>query len=278
MRRFANSSDAELSHALLVKRDAIEVAASSRRALAVTLVVPCGTAAYQCWPSRVRRTLVKSKGDSALRQKLEDIERAKWASRLALIVISARLPAALDLSGQLVELSELKRICKGRRASTLKSHVRYTEGFTSWLALASGLSWPESPRDLVRYLESRAEEPCGRTVPGTIQRAVVFVESAGEVPPCDTVATHSSVNNLLEELSTTLGAAVRSKRRALQLPVSMVIYWEGVVCDTGGGSLRERLRMVPSGEVMDRNEMERHSGAATLQPSPRQTRVGRCSR
>ena len=59
MRQFACSTDAELSHALFVKRDAIEVAASSRRALAAPLVVPGGTAAYQCWPSRVRRTLVK---------------------------------------------------------------------------------------------------------------------------------------------------------------------------------------------------------------------------
>ena len=93
MRQFACATEAELSHALIVKRDAIEGAASSRRELAAPLVAPGGTAAYQCWPSRVRRTLLKVKGDAALRQKLEDRERAKWAARLA--HVSARLPVRL---------------------------------------------------------------------------------------------------------------------------------------------------------------------------------------
>ena len=43
-RRFACASEADLSHALPVKRDTIEVAASSRRALAATLAVPGDTA------------------------------------------------------------------------------------------------------------------------------------------------------------------------------------------------------------------------------------------
>ena len=100
-----------------------------------------------------------------------------------------------------------------------------------WLTLAPGLVWPDSPRDFVKYLEMRAEEPCGRTVPGTIQRALIFVESEGEVAAADTVATHQSVVNLLEELGTTLGAAVRAKRKARQLPVTLVTFWERTVCD-----------------------------------------------
>ena len=231
-RRFANASEADLDYALQVKRDTMEAAASSSRALVAARQAPAGTATYQHWPSRVKRSLVKAKGDTALRQQLEDRERTKWAARLAGIISAARLPAALDTAGQLCELGELKRSSKGRRSSTLKAHVRYCEGFLVWLSIATGLLWPSSPRDVIKYLEMRSEEPCGRTVPGTIQRALIFVESAGEVAACDTVATHPSVINLLEELSTSLGTAVRSKRKAWQLPVSMVIFWECVVCDT----------------------------------------------
>ena len=129
------------------------------------------------------------------------------------------------------ELSELRRTCKGRRSSTLKTHVKYCEGFLSWLSLSSGRLWPSSAMDLVRYLEARAEEPCGRTVLGTIQRSLVFVEAAGEVAACDAIDKHPAVLNLLEELNTTLGASVRTKRRALQLPVNMVQFWEKTVCD-----------------------------------------------
>ena len=85
--------------------------------------------------------------------------------------------------------------------------------------------------DLVKYLEARAEEPGGRTVPGAIQRSMVFMEAAGEVAACDTIAMQPAVPNLLEELDTALGSSVRTKRRALQLPVNMVLFWEKTVCD-----------------------------------------------
>ena len=230
-RTFANASDSSLYFEHCLKGAAVEAAASSSRALVAAKVVPVGTALYVHWPSRIKRSLGKVAGDAALRQKLEVQERSKWSARLSAILVAAALPATRDSTGRMCELSELKRTCKGRRASTLKSHVRYCEGFIAWLSLATGLLWPSSAMDLVRYLETRAEEPCGRTVPGTIQRSLVFVEAAGEVALGERIATHPAVLNLLEELSTSLGSAVRSKRRACQVPVSMAIHWENTVCD-----------------------------------------------
>ena len=170
-------------------------------------------------------------GDAALRQMLEVQERNKWSARISAILVAAALLATRDSAGRMCELGELKRTGKGRRASTLKLHVRYCDGFVAWLSLATGLLWPSSESDLVRYLETRAEEPCGRTVPGAIQRSLVFVEAAGEVALSERIATHPAVLNLLEELSTTLGSAVRSKRGACQVPMSMAIHWEDTVCD-----------------------------------------------
>ena len=108
--------------------------------------------------------------------------------RLLHLLTAAKFPAPLDAPGQLCELSELKRTSKGRRASKRKAHVKYCEGFLSWLSLATGRLWPSSSMDLVKYLEARAEEPCGRTVPGAIQRSMVFMEAAGEVAACDAIA------------------------------------------------------------------------------------------
>ena len=208
-RAFASASDSSLYLECCLKGAAVEAAASSNRALVAAKVVPVGTALYVHWPSRIKRSLGKVSGDAALRQKLEVQERNKWSARLSAILVAAELPATRDSAGRMCELGELRRTSKGRRASTLKSHVRYCEGFLSWLSLATGLLWPSSALDLVRYLETRAEEPCGRTVPGTIQRSLVFVEAAGEVAPNERIATHPAVLNLLEELSATLGSAVR---------------------------------------------------------------------
>ena len=230
-RRFACASESSLDFERVVRRNALESAASSVHTQMAAKSAPVGSAAYARWPSRVKRSMKKAAGDTALRQMLEDRERAKWSARLAGILAAAKLPAALNSSGQLCELSELKRASKGRRASTLKAHVRYVEGFLAWLSVATGLLWPSSAMDLVKYLEMRAEEPCGRTVPGTIQRAIVFMEAAGEVASCDTIAKQPAVLNMLEELNTTLGAAVRTKRRAWQLPASLVLFWERTVCD-----------------------------------------------
>ena len=122
-----------------------------------------------------------------------------------------------------------KRTCKGRRASTLKSQGRYCGGFIAWLSLATGLWWPSSASDLVRYRETRAEEPCGRSVPGAIQRSLVFGEDASEGALCERIATRPAVLYLLEVLSTTLSPAVRSKRGACQVPMSLAIHWKDTV-------------------------------------------------
>ena len=135
-RLFACASESSLSFELEVKRDTIESAAICERALVATRSAPVGSASYRHWPSRVKRSLGKAAGDADLRQKLEDRERAKWSARLAGILAAAKLPAAMDSSGQLCELNSLKRASKGRRSSTLKAHVRYVEGFLTWLSLA----------------------------------------------------------------------------------------------------------------------------------------------
>ena len=45
------------------------------------------------------------------------------------------------------------------------------------------------------------------------------------------MTTRPAVINLLEELSTTPGSAVRSKRGACQVPMSLAIHGKDTVCD-----------------------------------------------
>ena len=75
---------------------------------------------------------------------LEVQERNKWSARLSAILVAAALPATQDSAGRMCELGERERTCMGRRVSTLKSQVRYCEGFIAWLSRATGLWWPSS--------------------------------------------------------------------------------------------------------------------------------------
>ena len=42
---------------------------------------------------------------------------------------------------------------------------------------------------VLEYLEARATEPCGRTVPQGVLDALKFIESAGGVPDADKVSS-----------------------------------------------------------------------------------------
>ena len=58
-----------------------------------------------------------------------------------------------------------------------------------WLGEAKLRSPPGRPADLVDYLLARRDEPCRRTVPDAILKAISWVEKAAEFPE-EQRATH----------------------------------------------------------------------------------------
>ena len=78
-----------------------------------------------------------------------------------------------------------RRMGKGRRLSTLRKHVKVWERFSGWLKAVCGIQWPASPVHFAEYLEVRVSEPCGRTIPVSIFKMLIFMENAAEVHPED---------------------------------------------------------------------------------------------
>ena len=64
------------------------------------------------------------------------------------------------------------------RASTLKRYVTIYGRWRIWLRGAKARDPPGSPADLADYLLARGDEPCGRTVPEAILKAVAWRSSA----------------------------------------------------------------------------------------------------
>ncbi|CAE7744931.1 unnamed protein product [Symbiodinium sp. CCMP2592] len=172
------------------------------------------------WPTRSHGAASLSAVDQA-RQAEEDKQRCRWLSQLQRLIATSGLPAAeAGISG---------RVGKGRRASTLRKHVKTWERVVAWVRSAFGVSWPSADH-FAAYLQARASEPCGRSVPGSCLKTLMFMESAGEVPLDSKISRCPVIRNTMEELALVLGNQdLRGRRQANQLLVSQVKAFEGLV-------------------------------------------------
>ena len=127
------------------------------------------------WPTRLQKKLHEAgTDDQKLRDKIEKDERSRWVRELRRQLMEGDCPAVRDedLCRDLT-----RRFGKGRRASNLRDKL------SMWMLGTFKHKWPESPSEACRYLECLADEPCGRTVPNSIFKTLMFMENAGEVEP-----------------------------------------------------------------------------------------------
>lgn len=211
--------------------DALSVLRRMQRE-AIAKVVPAkGTAMVTRWPTRLEKRMAAAGDSLALRQGVEKSERNRWIDELRHLLYEAKLPAMFrDLPGDQVDPS--LRFGKGRRAATLRKHVKTWAKVRDWMKKTFGHPWPKYPEEFALYLEARANEPCGRTVPGSIFKTFIFMEVAGEVEIEDQMNRSMAVKNVLEEISMRLeGTEPRFAKKAWHLPVSVVKALEEAVMD-----------------------------------------------
>ena len=227
------SGDAELLVAHMVKEmeDKMNL---HRRAAAEKLrqMVPRkGKAKVQRWPTRLHRRLNEAGDNQALRESVERNERNRWIKELKSILREAGAPVmARDEIFEGVDLT--RRYGKGRRASTLRKHVKTWERVRKWMKVTFHKAWPTQPEEFAMYLEARANEPCGRTVPSSIYKTLLFMEAAGEFPVEEQLGRASAVKNVLEEVNMSLAEfEPRFAKKAWHLPVKVVELWEEMVLD-----------------------------------------------
>ena len=172
------------------------------------------------WPTRSHGAASLSAVDQS-RQAGEDKQRRRWLAQLQRLIATSGLPAAeAGISG---------RVGKGRRASTLRKHVKTWERVVAWVRSAFGVSWPSADH-FAAYLQARASEPCGRSVPGSCLKTLMFMESAGEVSLDSKISRCPVIRNTMEELALALGNQdLRGRRQANQLLGSQVKAFEGLV-------------------------------------------------
>ena len=216
-----------LSHTRL-KLDAIR----SERIEAINRSIQrVGEAPRSTWPTKVDKRLAMVGDDEKLREGVEKSERDRWLERLRRLLREGAPVFDVSWDDDVGILA--RRMGKGRRANTLRKHVKVWERYISWLKPVFGVGWPVVPAHFAGYLEARASEPCGRTIPLSVFKTLVFMEHAAEVPRDRQVGQSLAVRNALEEVTMQLEAGGDNRRRQARLiPVSLIIAMERAVMNT----------------------------------------------
>ena len=181
------------------------------------------------WKTRADR-LLGLQPTPELRQEVEEKERQRWVRKLIEL---------LEVTG-LAEIKEKKperytffasRFAMGRRSSTLRQHVRLGKLLQGFMESVFGVRWLRHEGDLIAYIALRMEEPCGKSVPGSLFKAVAFLELAAEVPMDQRISASLALQHFLLEAERSQAWMPRRVIKAARFTVSMVKELEAAVTD-----------------------------------------------
>eukprot|EP00435_Cladocopium_sp_Y103_P012665 s652_g3.t1 len=183
-----------------------------------------GTAPRDVWPTRLSKRLAEAGDNVNLRAEVEDSERNKWIKELQHLVGFYRGGPSDGRGG----IS--RRVGKGRRAGTLRKHVKTWQRFMDWLSATFDASWPEDEDQVALHLEARAGEPCGKSVPLSIFKTLIFMEHAAEVPLNRQLNKKPGIKNAMEEIALQLEQRdPKERKQARLLPMVVIAAMEEAV-------------------------------------------------
>ena len=125
-----------------------------------------------------------------------------------------------------------ERMLPGKtRATTVKRYVSYYRQWRQWLQEAKSVSMPGTEADLIDYLMARWEEPCGRTIPEVILKAVAWMERVAEFPEGSRTSTGRAVWAVKDRIVEALSIDAPVTKRAPRYPVFLLANIERYVMD-----------------------------------------------
>ena len=184
---------------------------SLRKATAVgtdAKIPASGKAPRTRWPTRIGKRLAQVEDDAEQREIVERDERERWIKQLHKLL---RPEAGVEVT---------RRFAKGRRAGTLCKHVKTWERAVRFWQSTFQICWPTEPMHVACYLEARAAEPCGKPVPTSIFKSLLFMERSAETEKDAQLCQSIAVKNALQEVNLKLETVqLGSARQALHLPL-----------------------------------------------------------
>ena len=175
------------------------------------------------------------------RQKRETNQKESWSRELYKELKQVDAPALLHLE-HCVDQKHLHLALAGRtRPNTPKRYLKTWRAFKQWLVAVRGDRASPEVGDLVEYLFSRFDEPCGPTIPPLIVKAVVWFERIADLDRRERIGESQAVCSVRDYLVEMLSRDKPPTQRAPRYPVVMMEAFEHIVEDE---TLRVGFRLV----------------------------------
>ena len=179
---------------------------------------------------RSRKTLAPEEEKEVRQQRLLDI----WTEQLLEELQLMDAPVLTKLERCLDKVAAERMLPGKTRATTVKRYVSYYRQWRQWLQEAKSVSMPGTEADLIDYLMARWEEPCGRTIPEVILKAVAWMERVAEFPNSSKTSTGRAVWAVKDRIVEALSIDAPVTKRAPRYPVFLLASIERYVMDESG--------------------------------------------
>ncbi len=177
-------------------------------------------------------------------QEIEKTETRRWATTIAGFIADSPLPAKEIAESTGDPVTTWVRLCGNRRARTLRQAARSWQKFHEWLKLAYGLCWPSSISQIIDYLEERALEPCGHTVPGSLLGSLQLLESVGGQEREQRLGSSPVLVNVVRNLGKDLATGGPPRKTAPIFTVAMILAAELLVADPGQSDVARMMAYI----------------------------------
>ena len=159
-------------------------------------------------------------------QRLQDI----WRNRLREELEGCKAPVLATLESSLDPNRAIAMLAGRTRVTTLKRYVTVFQQWRLWLLEAKQIVPPGRPSDLVDYLLARRDEPCGKSIPELIMKAICWMEKVAEFP----TELRATQSRLVGYQGLYCGVAIYRTpltKRAPRFPVVLLARLEELVVD-----------------------------------------------
>ena len=180
------------------------------------------------WPTRYAGRMHHAQED-AQREKIEEEERDRQIKKLVELLKKANLITDEDKKGATSSTWMLRRRAMGRRVNTLRAHVRMGCRMQEFASAALGVQWFRNPGEVMDFIASRLEEPCGKSVPCSIFSALKFLETSAEVPREKRLSEDEALKNFMSEIEKSHWWVSREKVSANRWVLAVVLCMEFLV-------------------------------------------------
>ena len=165
------------------------------------------------------------------RAKRADVERKKYTSLLAQVIVDADLPVVALIRTLDDPQQGWVHLFGTRRCNTLKNRYKSWRPFAVWLELHFGRKFPVQLKDIIDYIQHRADEGCGKTIPESFHTSLTLIEQLGRVPEGEQLSDEQLWLAHIKAWTAELAADSPPVKPAEMFTIAMLLSLELVVAD-----------------------------------------------